>query len=61
MRNHKQMQLNTVSKQFAMVATPLYPEQNINSVFALNGLVSIAASDQLRMRRYHLATGKIKW
>lgn len=44
-----------------MVATPLYPEQNINSVFTLKGLVSIAASDQLKMRRYQLATGKIKW
>jgi len=28
---------------------------------ALKGLVSIATSDQLRMRRYQLSTGKIKW
>lgn len=61
MRNHKQMQLNTVSKQFAMAATPLYPEQNINSVLTLKGLVSISTSDQIRMRRYQLATRKIKW
>lgn len=50
MRNHKQMQLNTVSRHFKMAATPLYPEKNINSVLTLTRLVSIATSDQLKMR-----------